>query len=65
MAFPGFIHSVFGITFLLLHRGPNISAHDILNLLNELGKRDKMRGSIAFFATCLINLIVHEHECLH
>ena len=27
-----------------LHRGYNISAHVLLNLLNELGKRDTMRG---------------------
>ena len=27
-----------------LHRGSYMSAHDLLNLLNELGKRDKMRG---------------------
>ena len=26
------------------HRGSYMSAHVILNLLNELGKRDKMRG---------------------
>ena len=29
---------------LLLHRGSYMSAHVLLNLLNELGKRDKMRG---------------------
>ena len=44
-----------------------MSAHVLLNLLNELGKRDKMRGlpSILslFFATSLINLIKQEHEC--
>ena len=26
------------------HRGSYISAHVLLNLFNELGKRDKMRG---------------------
>ena len=26
------------------HRGSYMSAHVLLNLLNELGKRDKMRG---------------------
>ena len=26
------------------HRGSSMSAHVLLNLLNELGKRDKMRG---------------------
>ena len=52
-----------------------MSAHVLLNLLNELGKRDKMRGlpSIlsleacrAFyflFATSLLNSIIQEHEC--
>ena len=29
--------------FVLLQRGSNISAHVLLNLLNELRKRDKMR----------------------
>ena len=28
----------------VLHRGSYMSAHVLLNLLNELGKRDKMRG---------------------
>ena len=27
-----------------LHRGSYMSAHVLLNLLNKLGKRDKMRG---------------------
>ena len=27
-----------------IHRGSCMSAHVLLNLLNELGKRDKMRG---------------------
>ena len=35
-----------------------MSAHVLLNLLNELGKRDKMRG-----LPSLINSIIHEHEC--
>ena len=29
---------------ILRHRGSYMSAHVLLNLLNELGKRDKMRG---------------------
>ena len=29
---------------LIRHRGSYMSAHVLLNLLNELGKRDKMRG---------------------
>ena len=44
-----------------------MSAHVLLNLLNELGRRDKMRGlpSILslFFTTSLINSIIQEHEC--
>ena len=43
-----------------------MSAHVLLNLSNELGKRDKMRGFRAFylfFATSLINSIIQEHEC--
>ena len=27
-----------------IYRGSYVSAHVLLNLLNELGKRDKMRG---------------------
>ena len=51
----------------------NIEDHDatvlryeclcIFNLLNELGKSDKMRAFHHFFATSLINLIIQEHEC--
>ena len=43
-----------------------MSAHVLLNLLNELGKRDKMRGlpSIVYlFATNFINSIIQEHQC--
>ena len=43
-----------------------MSDHVLLNLLNESGKRDKMRGLLAFylfFATSLINSIIQEHEC--
>ena len=36
-----------------------MSAHVLLNLLNKLGKRDKMLG---LFATSLINTIIQEHE---
>ena len=31
-------------SWVWIHRGSYISAHDLLNLLNELGERDKMRG---------------------
>ena len=32
------------LVFYSIHRGSFISAPVLLNLLNELGKRDKMRG---------------------
>ena len=38
-----------------LDRGSYLSDHVLLNLLNELGKRDKTRG--------LINSIIQGHEC--
>ena len=44
---------------ILIDKGSNRSAHVLLNLLNELGEKDKMRD----FATSLINLIIQEHEC--
>ena len=44
-----------------------MSAHILLDLSNELWKRDKMRvmSSILslFYATSLINSILQEHEC--
>ena len=40
-----------------------MSAHFLLNLLNELGKRDACRAFYLFFATNLINSIIQEHEC--
>ena len=36
-----------------------MSGHVLLNLLNELRKRDEMRG----LQTSLINLMIQEHEC--
>ena len=39
-------------------------AHVLLNLLNELGKRDEScRAFYLFFATSLINSIIQEHDC--
>ena len=41
-----------------------MSAHVLLNLLNELGKRDKMLGLpgiLSFFTMSLINSIIQEH----
>ena len=44
-----------------------MSTHVLLNLLNELRKRDKMRGLLGilslFFAKSLINSIIQGHEC--
>ena len=43
-----------------------MSAHVLLNLLNELRKRDKMQGLPTFylvFETSLINSIIQEQEC--
>ena len=50
----------------IIYRGSNISVLVLLYLLNELGKRDKMRGlpSISsLFAKSLMNFIIQEHEC--
>ena len=50
----------------VLYRGSYMSAHVLLILLNQLGKRDKMRGLLSihlFSATSLINSIIQEHEC--
>ena len=43
-----------------------MSAHVLLNLLNELEKRDKMRGLpsiLSLFRNEFINSIIQEHEC--
>ena len=56
-------------TILLINKGSCMSAHVLLNLLNELRKRNKMRGLrdcrafYLFFAMGLINSIINEHEC--
>ena len=36
-----------------LYRGSYMSAHVLLNLLNELGKRDKMRGLLSILSLFL------------
>ena len=43
----------------LINRGSYMSAHVLLNFLNELGKRDKMQG----LPSILSLLIIQEHEC--
>ena len=43
-----------------------MSAHVLLNLLNELGREIKCEACRAFYlfsATRLINSIIHEREC--
>ena len=43
-----------------------MSAHALLNLLDELGKRDKMRGLpsiISLLCNEFSNSKKHEHEC--
>ena len=50
----------------ILYRGYYMSAHVLLNLLNELGKSVKYEACRAlyyFFAMSLINSIIQEHEC--
>ena len=42
------------------NRGSNMSAHVLSNLLNELRKRDKMRG---LWSNEFNNFINQEHEC--
>ena len=50
------------VTTDAMNRGSNMSAHVLLNLLNKLRKRDKMRGlsgNLALFlATSLINSVI-------
>ena len=44
-----------------------MNVHALLNLLNELGKRDKLQGfakHFIAFSQSLINTIIQEHECL-
>ena len=49
-----------------IHRGSYMSAHVLLDLLNELGKSDKMQGLqsiLSLFRKSLINSRIHEYEC--
>ena len=47
----------------VLYRGSYMSAQVLLDLLNELGKSDKMRGLPSiFFALSYINSIIHRTE---
>ena len=48
---PDLVNHTFSLYYVyLLYRGFYISAHVLLNLLNELGKRDKMRGLSSIFS---------------
>ena len=40
-----------------------MSDHVLLNLLNELGEKDKMLASYRFSPMSLMNSIIQEHEC--
>ena len=43
-----------------------MSAHVLLNLLNELRKRDKMQGLpsiLSLFCNEFFNSLIQEHEC--
>ena len=44
-----------------------MSVYALLNILNELGKRDKMPAfssiCLCFFTTSVINQVIHELEC--
>ena len=62
----GTLRGFVSFTYGEIYRGSYMSAHVLLNLLNELGKRDKMRrlpSILSLFATSLINSIIQEHEC--
>ena len=51
---------------IIIHRGSYMSAHDLLNLLNELRKSDKMPGLpsiLSLFRNMFINSILQEHKC--
>ena len=50
----------------VINRGSYMSAHVLLNLLNELGKRDKMRGLpsiLSLFRNEFNKFNIQEHEC--
>ena len=39
-----------GVSIQVIHRGSSMSAHVLLNLLNKLRKRDKMRGLLSILS---------------
>ena len=40
-----------------------MSAHVLLNLLNKLGKSDKIRGLLSILSLFATSSIIKEHEC--
>ena len=62
-----YLQSVFDAeNTIFIHRGSYMSAHVLLNLLNELGEKircEACRVSYRFSPTSLINSIIQEHEC--
>ena len=60
------LEGVFGEMQTEIHRGSHMSAHILLNLLNEMGKRDNMRGLLSILSLVrneLDKFNKHEHEC--
>ena len=54
------------LPFCHINRGSYMSAYVLLNLLNELSKRDQKRclpSILSIFRKSLMNSIIHEHEC--
>ena len=61
-----FCYYVRKVVIDVITKGSDMSAHVLLNSLNELMKRDKCEACRAlyfFFTTSLINSILQEHEC--
>ena len=40
-----------------------MSIHVLLNLLNEMGKRDEMRDILSLFPNEFVNSIIQGHQC--
>ena len=60
-------HILFKLDKIHIYRGSYMSAHVLLNLLNELAEKEtKCKACLAFYlfsATSLINSIIQEHQC--
>ena len=46
------VHRLYYVPVSEIYRGSYMSAHVLLNLFNELGKRDNMRGLPSIFSFC-------------